>query len=231
MDEKTEELTDCQVVEQATEQATEQVEEQASVQRDVQADVQAGAQAGAQADVQVKEQAKDKKPAGSRLKKIVASVVVFITVIFGSVVATDVLKPDDPNTNGPQKEQIITEDDPSKQDTDLLKHRKLADLPAHVQESYIGYSKVSWKGLQPGASTGTKAGGVYNNRNEVLPATNSKGEKLNFKEYDVNNKIANQNRDAERFVVSFNPDGTICDVYYTSDHYDSFTRVVDDKYR
>jgi len=173
----------------------------------------------------VEEQSEEKKPSGSFLKRIITTAIIGISLIFGSVYVADILQPDDP------VEINNTEDDPSLQDTDLLKHRKLADLPAHVQESYIGYCKVTWKGLQPGASTGTRAGGVYNNRNGVLPSTNSKGENLSFKEYDVNNKLPNQNRDAERFVVSFNPDGSICDVYYTSDHYDSFTRIIDTVYR
>jgi len=217
------------------EQMERQVEEQTDGQNagltDEQGEKQADEKTVRQVEGQVVGQSGKKQQTKGFMNRIIAAVVVGISLLFGSFYVADILQPDDPINESREQEQNNKEDDPSKQDTDLLKHRKLADLPAHVQESYIGYCKVSWKGLQPGASTGTKAGGVYNNRNGVLPATNSQGEKLNFKEYDVNNKIANQNRDAERFVVSFNPDGSICDVYYTSDHYDSFTRVVDDKYR
>jgi len=216
-------------------QMDEQMEKQGEEQTDGQATGMVNGQGEKQADEKTVGQAigqsGEKQQAKGFMKRIIAAVVIGFSLLFGSFYVADVLQPDDPPVISQEETPNNTEDDPSKQDTDLLKHRKLADLPAHVQESYIGYCKVEWKGLQPGASSGTRAGGVYNNRNEVLPATNSKGEKLSFKEYDVNNKIANQNRDAERFVVSFNPDGTICDVYYTSDHYDSFTRVVDDKYR
>ncbi|WP_438349573.1 RHS repeat-associated core domain-containing protein [Paenibacillus sp. FA6] len=86
-------------------------------------------------------------------------------------------------------------------------------LPSNVQNSYNQYSKNGWNGNVAGQTTGTKAGGTYQNSNGKLPATDSSGKPITYKEFDVNNKTG-ASRDAERFVKG--SDGSI---YYTDSHY------------
>ena len=179
----------------------------------------------------------NKSPISSNLVKALAAVALVATAVFGIAIAQEILrKQDDPSVTTKEQEHQegtvgIAEEDPTAEDTEFVKSRDLGELPEAVQAEYIKYCQIGWKGLRPGSASGTKAGGVYNNRNGVLPATNGEGETLHFKEYDVYDKMPGQNRGTERFVVSFNPDGSIRDVYYTSDHYDTFTRIIDKEHR
>ncbi|WP_434133313.1 hemagglutinin repeat-containing protein [Sporomusa sphaeroides] len=93
-------------------------------------------------------------------------------------------------------------------------------LPDNAKVAYSKYNKDGWNGRVPGQTEGTKAGGTYKNRDGKLPTTDELGNPITYREYDVNNKIAGQNRDAERFVRG--SDGA---VYYTNDHYGTFTKV------
>ena len=97
---------------------------------------------------------------------------------------------------------------------------KLSDLPQNAQDMYGKYDKAGWKGPVAGQTKGTKAGGTYQNSDKKLPTTDSKGNPITYREFDVNNKVQGQNRDSERFVVG--SDGSI---YYTSDHYGTFTKI------
>ncbi|WP_438433975.1 S8 family serine peptidase [Gorillibacterium sp. sgz500922] len=92
--------------------------------------------------------------------------------------------------------------------------RNLGDLPNNVEASYNQYNKSGWKGNIAGQTKGTKAGGTYENSNGALPKTDSAGNPITYREFDVNNKVTGQTRDAERFVVG--SDGS---VYYTDSHY------------
>ncbi|QJS45989.1 hypothetical protein EEJ46_10675 [Lactiplantibacillus plantarum] len=58
-----------------------------------------------------------------------------------------------------------------------------------------------------------------NDRNE-LPSVDAKGELLKYREFDINNKIPNKPRDAERFLMDNKGH-----IYYTNNHYASFLRV------
>ena len=89
-----------------------------------------------------------------------------------------------------------------------------------MQKSYDEYEKDGWKGQKPGASSGTKGGGKYENNDNKLPSKDSKGNPITYKEYDVNNKSPGKSRDGERFVVG--SDGKI---YYTNDHYGTFKEI------
>lgn len=78
-----------------------------------------------------------------------------------------------------------------------------ADLPDYVKAAYDRYERNGWKGNFPGQSSGTKAGKNYRNnglQGEMLPAINSDGNEITYREFDVNNKIEGQERDGERFV-------------------------------
>ncbi|MBP2000771.1 RHS repeat-associated protein [Paenibacillus shirakamiensis] len=98
---------------------------------------------------------------------------------------------------------------------------KITDLPTNAQDIYKKYEKNGWQGNVSGQTEGTAAGSKYNNKDGKLPVTDSAGNPINYKEYDVNNKLPNEARDAQRFVR-----GTDGSIYYTNDHYANFTKVV-----
>ncbi|WP_051650609.1 ribonuclease domain-containing protein [Lachnoclostridium phytofermentans] len=94
-------------------------------------------------------------------------------------------------------------------------HEKdLGKLPQNAQDAYGKYDKSGWKGNVPGQTEGTAAGAKYQNRDGKLPTTDSNGNSITYKEWDVNNKQPGALRDGERFVTG--SDGS---VYYTDSHY------------
>lgn len=98
--------------------------------------------------------------------------------------------------------------------------KELESLPNNVSEAFNKYNGNDWRGNVAGQSEGTKAGKSYKNRDNKLPAQDSDGNKIDYKEYDVNDKIPNMNRDAERLVR-----GSDGNVYYTNDHYKNFIKI------
>ena len=102
-----------------------------------------------------------------------------------------------------------------------ISESEISELPENVQESYNGYESQGWVGPLPGATEGTRAGGEWSNRDGELPVMDAKGNEITYQEFDVNNKpIDGTFRDGERFVRG--SDGS---VYYTSDHYLTFTKI------
>jgi guanyl-specific ribonuclease Sa len=85
---------------------------------------------------------------------------------------------------------------------------------------YKKYEENGWNGSVSGQTLGTAAGSKYANRDGKLPTTDSSGNPITYKEFDVNNKFPNQSRDAQRFVKG--SDGS---VYYTDDHYTTFIKI------
>ncbi|HEM5313756.1 TPA: hypothetical protein U1364_002198 [Streptococcus suis] len=99
--------------------------------------------------------------------------------------------------------------------------KSLSELPQNVQDAYKGYDGVSWQGNYKGQTPKTAAGKKFDNLQSYLPKVDSSGNKISYKEYDVNNYIADVGkRDNQRFVRG--SDGS---VYYTWNHYDSFVKV------
>ena len=98
--------------------------------------------------------------------------------------------------------------------------QKLGNLPDNVKSSYQKYNENGWSGNVSGQTTGTKAGGVFKNRDRKLPTMDKNGNAITYKEFDGNNKMPNSNRDRERFIRG--SDGS---TYYTNDHYDSFVKI------
>ncbi|MBF0786851.1 MULTISPECIES: ribonuclease domain-containing protein [unclassified Streptococcus] len=99
--------------------------------------------------------------------------------------------------------------------------KSIDELPQNVQEAYKGYDGVDWKGNYKGQSTGTRAGKRFDNDDLYLPELDSSGNKITYKEYDVNNYIpGSTGRDSQRLVRG--SDGS---VYYTWNHYDNFIKV------
>ncbi|MBF0776541.1 hypothetical protein BVE84_08830 [Streptococcus azizii] len=98
--------------------------------------------------------------------------------------------------------------------------KSIDELPQNVQDAYKGYSGNNWQGTYKGQSTGTKAGGRFYNDRDYLPNFDNYGNKITYKEYDINSKVVGSGRDAERFIRG--SDGSI---YYTDEHYKSFIKV------
>ena len=98
--------------------------------------------------------------------------------------------------------------------------KKLDEFPQHVQDAYNGYSRNNWTGTYKGQSTGTKAGGRFKNNKNYLPNVDANGNTIMYREFDINSKIVDSTRDAERFVKG--SDGSL---YYTDKHYEQFIRV------
>jgi guanyl-specific ribonuclease Sa len=96
----------------------------------------------------------------------------------------------------------------------------LDSLPNNSQEMYEKYEKNGWQGNLPGQTPGTEAGGAYNNHDGKLPTIDSFGNPITYKEFDINNKVLGQPRDAERFVRGNNGS-----VWYTKNHYKSFKKL------
>ncbi|MDA3846196.1 MAG: hypothetical protein PF505_06595, partial [Vallitaleaceae bacterium] len=99
---------------------------------------------------------------------------------------------------------------------------RLYDLPSYVILSYEKYDADGWNSNVDGQTDGTKAGGKWSNYDDQLPLYDVNGSELTYKEFDVNNKVEGQSRDAQRFVV-----GSDHSVYYTIDHYDSFVKIIE----
>ena len=95
----------------------------------------------------------------------------------------------------------------------------LDSMPEHVKESFANYESNNWRSKSD-KTKGTHDDGEFQNRDGDLPKEDSGGNKIEYREHDVNNKKEGQGRDAERFVSG--SDGS---VYYTDDHYETFTRL------
>ena len=99
--------------------------------------------------------------------------------------------------------------------------KPLSELPENVQESYKKYEDVDWNGNFEGATPGTSSGKKFKNRDGLLPNVDNNGNVITYKEFDVNNLPEGAvSRDGCRFVKG--SDGS---VYYTDDHYKTFTKL------
>ena len=103
---------------------------------------------------------------------------------------------------------------------DVIKKGNLDDLPDNALEMFGKYDKAGWQGTVPGQTPGTAAGSKYLNKDGKLPTMDNAGNSMTYKEFDVNNKLPNANRDAQRFLKG--SDGSI---YYTDDHYSTFIKI------
>lgn len=66
-----------------------------------------------------------------------------------------------------------------------------------------------------------KGGGAYENEPPKLPKYDEQGNKILYREFDVNSKLEGQPRDRERFVR-----GSDGNTYYSDDHYDTFFKII-----
>ena len=98
----------------------------------------------------------------------------------------------------------------------------LDSLPDNVQSSCQNYQSINWSGNYPGQTPGTSAGKIFDNDEDILPVTHPSGVLIEYKEFDVNNKIPGKDRDALRFLKG--SDGSL---YYTDNHYLTFYKIDD----
>jgi guanyl-specific ribonuclease Sa len=92
-----------------------------------------------------------------------------------------------------------------------------ANLPAGMtQKVKIDIRGQSVSKTQQGQ---VNAGVKWNNNENQLPTHDASGNQITYKEFDINAKT-NTGRDMERFVV-----GSDGKVYYTNDHYKTFTEI------
>jgi len=91
---------------------------------------------------------------------------------------------------------------------------KIDQLPTNALNSFKEYEAHGWQGTVPGQAPGTRAGGRYYNYDGKLPTTDSFGNPIYYREFDVNAPVEGIGRDAQRFVVG--SDGS---VYFTDSHY------------
>lgn len=67
---------------------------------------------------------------------------------------------------------------------------------------------------------GYVGGRIFSNREQRLPREDNAGKPILYHEWDVNPKIAGQNRGTERIIT-----GTDGRAWYTNDHYQSFKEI------
>lgn len=102
----------------------------------------------------------------------------------------------------------------------LIPQKPIEQMPENVAESLSKYQDAGWKNHSDQTS-GTKAGKTFQNDPPILPKTDSEGNELFYREFDVNNKIPGQPKDGERFVVD-----NLGRIFYTNDHYNSFIEII-----
>lgn len=132
------------------------------------------------------------------------------------------LAPANPKQENPKPENSgsSSENVPETTTKNKIGEKSLEELPQSVQDSYKKYGIDGWKGPRPDQTPGTRGGRIYKNYDKTLPQTDGEGNDITYREFDVNNKIEGQNRDAERFIIG--SDGSI---YYTNDHYQTFIKI------
>ena len=88
---------------------------------------------------------------------------------------------------------------------------KVQKVLDHVRSK--GSPPAGYKGGRPFENTGAKD-------SQILPRTNSAGEAITYREWDVNPKVKGVDRGEERLVTG--SDGS---AYFTKDHYETFMRI------
>lgn len=96
----------------------------------------------------------------------------------------------------------------------------LASNAAVPQRAWDTLARIDAGTWPPNDGSGTHGGTVWTDAEGTLPRTDSAGNPISYREWDVNEKQPGHNRDAERIVTG--SDGS---AWYTGDHYATFTRM------
>ena len=107
----------------------------------------------------------------------------------------------------------------------------VGELPDKVQEMYKKYEDCGWDGEKAleSMSEGSSAGKDYGNWDELLPTVDSDGNELSYLEFDAYNRGEDPFRKSPkgRGTCRFVRDN-LGNVYYTEDHYDTFSLVIEE---
>ena len=121
---------------------------------------------------------------------------------------------------GKRDDELAADQSPPSKGTGSIIQGTPDSLPPNAKSAYDKYEAHGWKGNVPGQAPGTNAGGLWKNKFGELPRYDSLGNPITYREFDVNNRLPGAARDVERFI--YGSDGSI---YYTNDHYITFTTI------
>jgi guanyl-specific ribonuclease Sa len=95
-------------------------------------------------------------------------------------------------------------------------------VPQNVQDTLNQIDAGKWPGSAnaPGTKGGANFRNVTPDGQHPLPTTDASGRPITYQEWDVNPRVASQDRDAERIITG--SDGS---AWYTTDHYHTFHRI------
>ncbi|MGW5525033.1 ribonuclease domain-containing protein [Gordonia sp. NPDC003950] len=96
--------------------------------------------------------------------------------------------------------------------------RQTAAVPARVTRTLALIDAGEWP--EAADAPGTQGGITFRNSEGRLPARDSAGKRITYREWDVNPKEPGRSRDAERIVTG--SDGS---AWYTANHYRSFVLI------
>ncbi|WP_233715845.1 ribonuclease domain-containing protein [Helicobacter trogontum] len=124
-----------------------------------------------------------------------------------------------------KSKKIVIKDNKKEQDKKSktpppIKEVKLDTLPKETQEAYHSYKAHKWQGTYPKQNHGVternevRANKTFYNNDSILPIK----PKGTYKEFDIINR-----HDPRRFVR----DTKSGDIYYTTDHYQTFVKIIE----
>jgi guanyl-specific ribonuclease Sa/PPE-repeat protein len=91
-------------------------------------------------------------------------------------------------------------------------------VPQNVDDTLEQIDAGKWPGSAN--APGTRGGGVFADRDQLLPTTDASGKPITYQEWDVDPKAPGIGRGGERIVTG--SDGS---AWYTTDHYQTFHRI------
>jgi ribonuclease T1 len=124
----------------------------------------------------------------------------------------------DTATPAPVQPPILALSDSVTAKAPAVRTSKQETIPAKVRE-VLTYVRANNR-----APDGYVGGRKFGNYEGLLPKTTPQGQRIQYREWDVNPKKENQNRGAERLVT-----GSDNRAWYTRDHYNSFVEVKEKK--
>ncbi len=95
-----------------------------------------------------------------------------------------------------------------------LPEKNAADIPAKVLET------LSYIDANDAAPPNYVGGREFKNLEKLLPKNTEEGNKIKYREWDVNPKVQGKNRGRERLITGNNKSA-----YFSNDHYNSFKKI------
>jgi guanyl-specific ribonuclease Sa len=95
-----------------------------------------------------------------------------------------------------------------------------ADVGAKQQIPQKVLTVLSYVETHRQAMKGYVGGRTFENREQRLPLSDARHQRINYQEWDVNPKVAGQNRGPERLITGSNQSA-----WYTANHYKTFLQI------